>query len=65
MGGCLMRTLYSAGTVIVILAVALWLLNSPESAAGLIGLGFDLAAKVGDSFGVFMNHIVADVDGLF
>ncbi|GAA1454219.1 hypothetical protein [Nocardiopsis tropica] len=58
--GCLGRIVAALGA----LALILWLLNYPESVANLFGFGFDLAAKGGDSFGVFMNRMVAELDGL-
>ena len=63
MGGCLMRIVSGTATAIAVLAVLLWLLNSPESVANLIGLGFGLAARIADAFGLFMNQMVAEIDG--
>ena len=58
--GCLGRIV----SALAILAVGLWMLNSPESVASLFGFGFDLAATGGNSFGQFMDSMVAELNGL-
>ena len=58
--GCVARLI----PILVIGALLLWFLRSPESVAGLIGSAIGLVTDMADSMGRFVTSMTPVIDGL-